>query len=99
MPNSFFILLRYFLRVDNVMIRVNDTRIYHEFDQNYMLREFTSREAQVKDLRVSLCQTWGLDTKKNALYEIINYSKIMFVGSTDTFHRGEPYSPAPTADE
>ncbi|XP_043268518.1 TIP41-like protein isoform X2 [Venturia canescens] len=52
MPNSLFILLRYFLRVDNVMIRVNDTRLYHEFHQNYLLREFTSREAKVKDLHV-----------------------------------------------
>ena len=38
------------------MIRVNDTRIYHEFDEKYMLREFTSREAKVNDLRVSLEQ-------------------------------------------
>lgn len=53
MPNSLFILLRYFLRVDNVMIRVNDTRFYHEFHQDYLLREFTSREAKVKDLHVS----------------------------------------------
>jgi len=30
MPSSFFILLRFFLRVDDVMVRINDTRIYHE---------------------------------------------------------------------
>ncbi|KAL0121295.1 hypothetical protein PUN28_008749 [Cardiocondyla obscurior] len=53
MPGSFFILLRYFLRIDNVMIRINDTRIYHEFGKNYLLREFTSREAKVQDIRVS----------------------------------------------
>ena len=53
MPTNFFILLRYFLRVDNVMLRVNDTRIYHEFGQRYLLREYTSREAKVKDIRVS----------------------------------------------
>lgn len=53
MPNSFFILLRYFLRIDNVMLRINDTRIYHEFGKNYLLREYTSREAKVQDIRVS----------------------------------------------
>lgn len=53
MPGSFFILLRYFLRIDNVMLRINDTRIYHEFGKNYLLREFTSREAKVQDIRVS----------------------------------------------
>lgn len=53
MPSSFFILLRYFLRVDNVMLRINDTRIYHEFGQNYLLREFTSREAKVQNIHVS----------------------------------------------
>ncbi|XP_033338895.2 TIP41-like protein [Megalopta genalis] len=52
MPSSFFILLRYFLRIDNVMIRVNDTRIYHEFGQDYLLREYTTREAKVSELRV-----------------------------------------------
>ncbi|XP_029166342.1 TIP41-like protein [Nylanderia fulva] len=53
MPSSFFILLRYFLRIDNVMLRINDTRIYHEFGKNYLLREYTSREAKVQDIRVS----------------------------------------------
>lgn len=33
MPTSFFLLLRFFLRVDGVMIRINDTRLYHEVSQ------------------------------------------------------------------
>ncbi|XP_076619023.1 TIP41-like protein [Colletes latitarsis] len=51
MPSGFFILLRYFLRIDNVMIRINDTRIYHEFGQDYLLREYTTREAKVEEIR------------------------------------------------
>lgn len=35
------------------MLRINDTRIYHEFGKNYLLREFTSREAKVEDIYVS----------------------------------------------
>ena len=51
MPTSFFILLRYFLRIDGVMLRINDTRIYHEFGHNYLLREYTTRESKVEDIR------------------------------------------------
>ncbi|XP_005993451.1 TIP41-like protein [Latimeria chalumnae] len=51
MPSSFFLLLRFFLRVDGVMIRMNDTRLYHEAEKNYMLREYTSRESKVADLK------------------------------------------------
>ncbi|XP_048511398.1 TIP41-like protein isoform X2 [Athalia rosae] len=53
MPSSFFVLLRYFLRVDNVMLRINDTRLFYEFGQDFLLREFTSREAKVQDLHFS----------------------------------------------
>lgn len=31
MPTCFFLLSRFFLRVDNVLFRVFDTRIYHSF--------------------------------------------------------------------
>ncbi|XP_044529014.1 TIP41-like protein [Gracilinanus agilis] len=37
MPSSFFLLLRFFLRIDGVLIRMNDTRLYHEADKTYML--------------------------------------------------------------
>lgn len=53
MPGTLYILLRYFLRIDNVMLRVNDTRIYHELGKDYLIREYTSREAKVEDIKVS----------------------------------------------
>lgn len=53
MPSSFFVLLRYFLRIDNVMLRIHDTRLYHEFGKDFLLREFTAREAKVQDIKVS----------------------------------------------
>lgn len=51
MPSSFFILIRYFLRVDSVLIRMNDTRIYHEAGWNHILREFSSKEKKICDLK------------------------------------------------
>uniref|UniRef100_A0A8B9X9A1 TIP41-like protein n=1 Tax=Bos mutus grunniens TaxID=30521 RepID=A0A8B9X9A1_BOSMU len=52
MPSSFFLLLRFFLRIDGVLIRMNDTRLYHEADKTYMLREYTSRESKIANLMV-----------------------------------------------
>ena len=40
MSDSWFVLVRYYLRVDNVVVRIFDTRLYHEFGTNYILREF-----------------------------------------------------------
>lgn len=52
MPTGFFILLRFFLRVDNVLVRINDTRLYHEFGTSHIIREFTGRESKIEDLKV-----------------------------------------------
>ncbi|XP_028278086.1 TIP41-like protein [Parambassis ranga] len=51
MPTSFFLLLRFFLRVDGVLIRINDTRLYHEAGKEYMLREFSTRESKIAELK------------------------------------------------
>ena len=40
MDNCFYILLRYYLRVDGVRVRVFDTRIFHEFGSDFIHREF-----------------------------------------------------------
>jgi len=52
MPTLLFILLRFYLRVDGVLVRTNDTRYFHEAGTDYMLREFCSKESRVTDLRV-----------------------------------------------
>lgn len=51
MPTSFFLLLRFFLRVDGVLIRINDTRLYHQAGQDFMLREFSTRENKISELK------------------------------------------------
>lgn len=55
MRDSFYILMRYFLRVDNIMARVQDVRIFHEIGKDHMLREFSRREAGLQD------QPFGID--------------------------------------
>lgn len=50
MPECFFILLRLYLRVDGVLVRMIDTRFYHEFGQPCVLRDFTVRQATYEKL-------------------------------------------------
>ncbi|KAJ2909449.1 Tap42 interacting protein [Coemansia aciculifera] len=50
MPSGFFVLQRYFLRVDGVLFRIFDSRVYHEFGSSQLTREFSTREASVKDI-------------------------------------------------
>lgn len=50
MQGGFFLLLRFFLRVDGVLVRINDTRIHHKAGTSYMLREYSSKERKVADL-------------------------------------------------
>ncbi|AET39690.1 Tip41p Ecym_4669 [Eremothecium cymbalariae DBVPG len=50
MDERMLILSRFFLRVDNVLFRVIDTRIYIEFDENRVIREFKEFEGDYKSV-------------------------------------------------
>ena len=51
MPKCFLILLRFWLRVDNVIIRIHDTRIYHEFGSDFVLRHVEEKESKWRELK------------------------------------------------
>lgn len=51
MPHSFFILYRLFLRVDNVLFRMYDIRIYHQFGTDEVVREVCGMEAGYEDIK------------------------------------------------
>ena len=50
MNDCFLGLLRVYVRVDNVVVRLIDTRVFHSFDKNYILREFEVRENTFDEL-------------------------------------------------
>lgn len=50
MDDYFFILLRCFLRVDKVILRMIDTRFYHEFDKDYIIREDSLRQESFESI-------------------------------------------------
>ncbi|KAJ3163694.1 hypothetical protein HDU86_000288 [Geranomyces michiganensis] len=64
MPTCFLVLLRFFLRVDGVMFRVNDTRLYHEFGTDRVIREYCSRDEDYNRIRgkIPKASPWGVRT-------------------------------------
>jgi type 2A phosphatase activator TIP41 len=50
MPSGFFVLLRFWLRVDGVVFRLIENRIYHAFDSKVVLRERQRKESSYKSI-------------------------------------------------
>ncbi|KAH8325858.1 hypothetical protein KR067_009265, partial [Drosophila pandora] len=67
MPSGFFILLRHFLRVDDVLIRMHDTRFHHEIENDYILKEYIHREAPCSELQSSVAFWTNPDEMQNYL--------------------------------
>lgn len=44
MPSCWFVLLRCVVRIDGVLLRVLDTRLFHEFGSTFVTREVCHRE-------------------------------------------------------
>uniref|UniRef100_A0A0N5CHQ0 TIP41-like protein n=1 Tax=Strongyloides papillosus TaxID=174720 RepID=A0A0N5CHQ0_STREA len=67
MEECFLVLQRFFLRVDDVIVRVIDTRLYHDVQNPYLLREWTFREQHVRDMSEEC-----LENIKNEDYLAVN---------------------------
>lgn len=70
MKDCFFGLLRDYVRVDNVLVRVIDTRIFHSFGENYILRDFQVRECtfkKLKDIGFDTGSEWSLALNQSDL--------------------------------
>ncbi len=62
MPSGFFILLRFFMRVDGVLIRCFDTRYYYEIGNCYILREYIERESPISSLKSEFQSTSDINS-------------------------------------
>jgi len=63
MDDCFYGILRSYLRVDNVTIRNMDTRIFHAFGENNIIRMFTVKDMsydQLKKIGFSFSSEWNL---------------------------------------
>ncbi|KAF0986382.1 hypothetical protein HZS_7434 [Henneguya salminicola] len=50
MSDCFLLLQRFFLKVDGVILRCYETRIYHEFETAYLTRSFLKKERFTTDI-------------------------------------------------
>lgn len=60
MPSYWYVLLRHFLRIDDVLVRAYETRMFHLLNTDYVLREFSIKEANARDLNVSVKSQFAL---------------------------------------
>jgi type 2A phosphatase activator TIP41 len=51
MPSRLLLLLRFFMRLDNVLFRLRDTRVYVDFEQQEVIREYQSKEGEYEAVR------------------------------------------------
>ncbi|KAI9373141.1 TIP41-like family-domain-containing protein [Aspergillus egyptiacus] len=54
MPGRLLLLSRFFMRLDNVLFRLRDTRVYVDFDKSEVIREYQSRECEYETVRQKL---------------------------------------------
>jgi type 2A phosphatase activator TIP41 len=54
MPQRLLLLSRFFMRLDDVLFRIRDTRIYIEFATGEVVREYTAREEKYSVVREAL---------------------------------------------
>ncbi|KAK4135494.1 TIP41-domain-containing protein [Trichocladium antarcticum] len=57
MEKRMLLLCRLFMRLDNVLVRVRDTRVYVDFEKEVVMREYTARESEFDKVKVNLLRT------------------------------------------
>ena len=55
MPSRLLLLSRFFMRLDNVLLRLRDTRVYVDFDTGEVIRQYLSKEEQYDKIREVCC--------------------------------------------
>lgn len=51
MPDRLLLLARFFMRLDNVVFRIRDTRLYVDFNKAEVIRDYQAREMGYEDVR------------------------------------------------
>lgn len=51
MPARLLLLCRFFMRLDNVLLRIRDTRVYVDFESGEVIREYVAKEETYEAVR------------------------------------------------
>lgn len=54
MPDRLLLLSRFFMRLDGVIFRIRDTRVFVEFDSGEVIREYVAKEDLYENVRQKL---------------------------------------------
>ncbi|KAL4806971.1 TIP41-like family-domain-containing protein [Aspergillus unguis] len=57
MPGRLLLLSRFFMRLDNVLIRLRDTRVYVDFEKSEVIREYQAKECEYETVRQNLASS------------------------------------------
>jgi len=55
MPERLLLLSRFFMRLDNVLFRLRDTRVYVDFATGEVIREYSAKEEDYEKVRMVSC--------------------------------------------
>lgn len=78
MADCFFIMYRHYLRVDDVIVRLCDTRLFHSYDSPYILREFQVKEAPYSAVMQALPRTWTTDPNQSDMIFYVTQPNVVF---------------------
>ena len=68
MPERLLLLMRFFMRLDNVLFRLRDTRVYIDFQTMEVVREYQAKECEyekVRQVRSQACKR-----SRKTIYEV-----------------------------
>jgi type 2A phosphatase activator TIP41 len=71
MPDRMLLLCRLFMRLDNVLVRIRDTRIYVDFDLRQVIRDYTEKEGsfdKIKSVSYASCKVIPAHFKVDSPY-------------------------------
>jgi type 2A phosphatase activator TIP41 len=69
MPARMLLLSRFFMRLDNVIFRIRDTRIYVDFGTGEVIREYVAKEDEFESVRKVRCLLLRSVTRLTAAVE------------------------------
>ncbi|ORY20915.1 TIP41-like family-domain-containing protein [Naematelia encephala] len=93
MPHCFFILMRLFVRVDGVLFRIHDVRIYHAFGSGEVIREVNGMEMDYSSVKAHLEKQSDLTplTDQNFVYQVMMANASKDSKNTSTRVTGKPW--------
>lgn len=72
MPTCLLVLLRFFLRVDGVLLRLMETRLFLDFRQPYFIREWLHKEESCQKVMLLLGEEYSIKCRDaNVLGELL----------------------------